>query len=367
MNDLKLSIDGLYLLGEEKIYFTNEGKSYDLDEISFNQWIDIFKENTIFAIKNNLVEIKNLYSFQRRMVYQLSEGFSNENKSTILFEYENKFSNNLLVEDVLILEGIFGDSWNWIKGKFSELGGWAVTLGKNLATCAAGGGCSPFFEQFRELLFNPASVGVQVFITTAFPGFGNLGMGFVWGIMTMYDGYLLATDYQNFSWLNLIIDIMGVAFAGVGASAARATLGGSKGVAAMAGKSLDDVMVSLNKNPKMATILKRLGNGLRSLSTKLKPIGDFMMNKMGLKWIGRAFKAIEDAVTKLVAKLLPNANPKYAVATGKGVRAGAEMGAINTVAHGVGKLGGSGGSVEMEKSIIDANKKIKPNYSDIKW
>ena len=46
MNDLKLSIDGLYLLGEEKIYFTNEGKSYDLNEISFNQWIDIFKENT---------------------------------------------------------------------------------------------------------------------------------------------------------------------------------------------------------------------------------------------------------------------------------------------------------------------------------
>ena len=49
------------------------------------------------------------------------------------------------------------------------------------------------------------------------------------------------------------------------------------------------------------------------------------------------------------------------------MRAGAEMGAINTVAHGVGKLRGLGGSAEMEKSVIDANKKIKPNYSDIKW
>ena len=43
------------------------------------------------------------------------------------------------------------------------------------------------------------------------------------------------------------------------------------------------------------------------------------------------------------------------------------MGAINTVAHGIGKSGGSGGSVEMEKSVIDANKKIKPNYSGVQW
>ena len=366
MNDLKLSIDGLYLLGEEKIYFTNEGKSYDLNEISFNQWIDIFKENTIFAIKNNLVEIKNLYSFQRRMVYQLSEGFSNENKSTILFEYENKFSNNLLVEDVLILEGIFGDSWNWIKGKFSELGGWAVTLGKNLATCASGGGCSPFFEQFRELLFNPVSVGVQVFISTAFPGAGNLGMGLVWGIMAMYDGYLLASGNTNFSWLNLIIDILGVVFAGVGmAAAARATLGGSKGVATMAGKSLDEVMVSLTKNPKMASILKSLGNGLKSISSKLKPIGDFMMNKMGFKWIGKAFSAVENAVSKLITKISPNTNLKYAIAGGKGVRAGAEIGAIGAGLSGVTKLASGGGNIE--NAVMDANKKIKPNYKDIKW
>jgi L-fucose isomerase-like protein len=43
---LKLSINGLYLYNEEKIYFVNESKSYDLDDVSFNQWVDIFKENT---------------------------------------------------------------------------------------------------------------------------------------------------------------------------------------------------------------------------------------------------------------------------------------------------------------------------------
>ena len=367
MIDLKLSINGLYLYNEEKIYFVNESKSYDLNDVSFNQWVDIFKENTLFALKNNLLEIKELYSFNRKMVYQLTESFSYDERTKTLFEYEHKFGNNLLVEDTLLLENIFTDSWDWVKNKFSEMGSWAVTLGKNLATCTTGGGCSTFFEHFRELLLNPVSVGVQVFISVAFPGVGNLGMGFVWGIMAMYDGYLLATDYENFSWLNLIVDILGVVFAGVGmAAAARQSLGGASGMAAMAGKSLDDVMVSLSKNPKMAPILKGLGDGLKSLLIKLKPISDFMLNKMGFKWIGRAFKAIEDAVTKLITKIFPNANPKYAIAGGKGVRAGSEMGAINTVLHGVGKLRGSGGSAEMEKSVIDANKKIKPKYSGIK-
>ena len=66
MNDLKLSINGLYLFNEDKIYFVNESKSYNLNDVSFNQWVDIFKENTIFALKNNLLEIKELYSFNRK-------------------------------------------------------------------------------------------------------------------------------------------------------------------------------------------------------------------------------------------------------------------------------------------------------------
>ena len=64
MIDLKLSINGLYLYNEEKIYFVNESKSYDLNDVSFNQWVDIFKENTLFALKNNLLEIKELFFFK---------------------------------------------------------------------------------------------------------------------------------------------------------------------------------------------------------------------------------------------------------------------------------------------------------------
>lgn len=369
MNDLKLSINGLYLFDKEKIYFVNESKSYDIDDISFNQWVDIFKENTLFSLKNNILEIKELYSFNRKMVYGLSEYFSHDEKSKTLFEYEIKFGNNLLVENAILLENIFTDSWEWIKGKFSNMGSWAVQLGKNLATCTSGGGCSPFFEQFRELLFNPVSIGLQVFLTVAFPGVGNLGMGFVWGIMTMYDGYLLATGDPKFSWLNLIFDILGVVFSGVGlAAAARTAVGGSKGAAAMAGKSLDTVMSSLSKNPKISNILQSLGKVFSSILSKLKPIGDFMLNKMGFKWIGKAFKAIENAVTKLITKISPNANPKYAIATGKGTRSTSEFLAFDAAIHGGGALANKlSGSGNLDKAIIDANKKIKADYSKIEF
>ena len=86
MNTLTLSVNGLYLISDEKIYFTKEDKSYELNEISFNQWIDIFAENTSFAIQNKLIDRKDLYSFQRKLVYQLSEYFSfDKPEPTFLF------------------------------------------------------------------------------------------------------------------------------------------------------------------------------------------------------------------------------------------------------------------------------------------
>ena len=272
MNTLTLSVNGLYLISDEKIYFTKEDKSYELNEISFNQWMDIFAENTSFAIQNKLIDHKTLYSFQRKLVYQLSEYFSFDKKSLLIFEYESKFNNKLLTEDLLILENWFSDSWKWTKEKFTSLGKWAVTLGKNLASCASGGGCSPFFEEFRELMFNPASVGLQVFISTAFPGVGNVTMGLLWGMLTIYDGNLLVSGDSNFSWWNLIFDIVGVVFLGVGAVATfRSAVGGTKVVTSSAGMSFEKVMTQITSNPKLTTTLNKIVNSLSGLMNKLSP------------------------------------------------------------------------------------------------
>lgn len=368
MNTLTLSVNGLYLLNEEKIYFTKENKSYDLNEITFSQWVDIFMENTSFAIQNKLIDSGVLYSFHRKMVYQLSEHLSFDKKNLLIFEYESKFNNTLLTEDTLILENWFTDAWKWTKDKFNQLGGWAVTLGKNLASCAGGSGCSPFFKQFRELMFNPASVGLQVFISTAFPGVGNIGMGILWGILTIYDGYLLVSGSSEFSWWNLFFDIVGVVLSGVGAAAAfRSAAGGTKVVASSAGASLDDVIGQAVKNPRLTSTLTKIGESLGGLMSKLKPAADFLMNKLGLKWVGKAFSAIENVVAKLITKIGPKSlNPKIATATGKGVRTSAEMIGIEKGIHGINKLIPSGPS-ELEKGVMDANKKIKADYRNIEW
>jgi hypothetical protein len=367
-NNLTLSVNGLYLLNEEKIYFVNESKSYDLDEISFKQWINIFKENTQFALKNNLLEIKELYSFHRKMTYQLSEQCTDEERTRFIFEYESKFGNTLLTENIYLLENWFGDAWDWMSKKFSELGGWAVTLGKNLATCLSGSGCSPFFEQFRELMFNPVSVGIQVFLSTAFPGVGNVGMGVLWGMLLLYDGYLLITNSPTFSWWNLIFDIVGVVFSGVGAAAAfRSAVGGAKVVSGTAGATIERVVSQAVANPKTASTMAKIGGALSGLLSKLKPALDFMMNKLGLKWVGRAFKAIEDVVTRMTSALLPKSATNIAKGAGAGTRASAEMVAAGAVIGGIGKLGRTSGSSELEQSIVNANKTIKPDYKNIEW
>lgn len=367
MNTLTLSVNGLYLISDEKIYFTKEDKSYELNEISFNQWMDIFAENTSFAIQNKLIDCKTLYSFQRKLVYQLSEYFSFDKKSLLIFEYESKFNNKLLTEDLLILENWFSDSWKWTKEKFTSLGKWAVTLGKNLASCASGGGCTPFFEEFRELMFNPASVGLQVFISTAFPGVGNVTMGLLWGMLTIYDGSLLVSGDSNFSWWNLIFDIVGVVFSGVGAvTAFRSAAGGTKVVTSSAGMSFEKVMTQITTNPKLTTTLNKIGDSLSGLMSKLSPAKDFLTNKMGLKWVGRAFKAIENVVTKMASKITPKSKPNIAIGAGKGVRSSAEMIAIDKGIKQISKMVPNKSS-ELEKGIIDINKQIKADYSNVDW
>jgi hypothetical protein len=367
-NNLTLSINGLYLLNEEKIYFVNEDKSYGLDDLSFGQWVNIFKENTSFALKNNLLESKEIYSFHRKMTYQLFEGYTYDQKTRLIFEYESKFGNSLIIENTVLLENWFGDAWDWMSKKFSELGGWAVTLGKNLATCLSGGGCSPFFEQFRELMFNPVSVGIQVFLSTAFPGAGNIGVGVLWGMLLLYDGYLLITNSPTFSWWNLIFDIVGVVFSGVGAAAAfRAAVGGAKVVSGTAGATIEGVISQAVANPKTAGTMAKIGGALSGLLGKLKPALDFMMNKLGLKWIGRAFKAIEDVVARMTSALLPKSATNIAKGAGAGTRASAEMVAAGAVIGGVGKLGSTSGSSELEQSVVNANKTIKPDYKNIEW
>ena len=99
---------------------------------------------------------------------------------------------------------------------------------------------------------------------------------------------------------------------------------------------------------------------------KLSPAKDFLMNKMGLKWVGRAFKAIENVVTKMVSIITPKSKPTIAIGAGKGVRSSAEMVAIDKGIKKINKMIPNKSS-DLEKGIIDINKQIKADYSNVDW
>ena len=176
IKSLYLSNNGLYLINEERIYFATENKSYPLEEISLSRWMDIFNENTQFSIKHNLVEIKNLAAFHRKVTYQLLEYLDFDLKSRLMLEYEFKFGKLLLTENVLLIEGWFSDAWNWTKDKVVQAGGWVwdklkdlgqfgVKLKNDFMACVTHGQCSPLFEDFRTMLYNPVGIAIETFLT----------------------------------------------------------------------------------------------------------------------------------------------------------------------------------------------------------
>ena len=110
IGELYLSNNGQYLINNEKIYFALENKSYSLNEISLSKWIDILSENTAFSLKHNLVEVKELASYHRKITYQIFESLSFDAKSMLMLEYEMKFGNILLTESVNLSESFFSDS-----------------------------------------------------------------------------------------------------------------------------------------------------------------------------------------------------------------------------------------------------------------
>ena len=333
MESIFISTNGNYFVTNEVMYSVYEDKSYKLDEISLEKFIDVFAENTQFSLKHRLHEIKELAAYQRRITYQLMEGLSNVMRTELMMEYEYKFGGLLLTENYFLIENWFGDAWNWTKDKVVGAGkaiasgakwvggkivdgikwGWdklkafgefAIKTGKDLVACISGKGCSPFFEDYREMLFNPVSIAVETFLSAT--GIGEAVPAVLWGIMLAWDLYLLVTDYKNFSWLNLILDILGVGLGAI-AKGFRALLGGEAAIAKTAGKELPALIEWGNKIPGVKQVFEKVGGVLKSslgaISSGLKSAGTFLSEKLGLKWVGKIVDSFSSKAAELLDKL----------------------------------------------------------------
>jgi hypothetical protein len=375
MNTLKLSLNGLYLLSEEKIYNAKENKSYLLEDVTISQAIDILSENTLHSIKHNLVEVNELISFQRKITYQLFENLDFDLKTRLIFEYESKFK-NLILEDTQLVESWLSDAWNWTKDKVSKAGSWvidkvkdlgsfAIKMGGDLLKCIPGGNCSPFFEDFRTVLFNPASMAIETFLTAT--GIGHVGVIVCWGILLLWDLYLAFTDYQNFHWLNLIMDILGVG--------GLELLGKGLRSAGIVGKTAEETIQLGLKNPKTAGIFMKFKTLITSSLSKImgpvKQAATIMGDKFGIKWVGKAL----DSLSGRIAKLLESFGVVAKKGTlQQGVKSGIKTGAFaqglvsaadtKTGQKVTNKILSAVGQNPFDK-IIDANKKYTVDYSNV--
>jgi hypothetical protein len=327
---LSLSKNGLYLINEERIFFAGENKSYLLEEIEIPRWVDILTENSVFSLKNNLLEAQQIMDYHKRATLQLIESFEFDDKVGIMLEYEQKFGSLLLTESVDLMEGWLRSAWDWTKNKVVEkakqFGQFGLKTGKDFIQCITKGDCAPLFEDFREMLFSPIGIAIETFLTVT--GIGSPGPMIVWGIMLLWDVSLLISGHPNFSWWNIIFDILGIGF-GALAKGARTLVGGAKAVAKNAGKSLTEIVADGMKNPQMAPILTKFkGYAEKHLPTImgwLTQAGNFMSKKLGIKWAGSVINKVSEVIAKVLEAFGVVAKKGT---TAQGVASGLKMGAI---------------------------------------
>jgi hypothetical protein len=353
MENIVVSLNGLYIITEDNLYSVAEDKTFNLDEVNLSKWIDIFRENTIFSLKNNLVESRDLAFYHRKVTYQILGQYNDLRKYNLMMEYEGKFGNLLLNENVVLLESWFGDAWNWTKDKiagagswvidkFKEFGSFAVQAGKDLVTCVTSLNCSPLFEDFREMLFSPVGIAVETFLTVS--GIGTVGPMIAWGILGIYDAYLLLSGSPDFHWLNLICDILGVGLGSL-AKTFRGLFGGAKAATG----TLEGVVETGMKNPEAKTILTKIANSkiAQGLKNTFSSAADFLTNKLKLKWVGQALTKISDVIAKFLEKIGIVAKAE-GITTSQAVKKSLKQGAI---AQGITSLVGGGAAPKIGTQI----------------
>lgn len=343
MNQMLMSINGAYVLVENRIYSSWEDKSYDVYDFGVDKWIDVLNENTIFSLKNNIHTLTELASYHRKITYQLMEGLNEKIKSNLMLEYEGKFGNLLLTEDIILLENVFKDAWNWTKDKvvkgikyvgdkIYEFGGFAIQAGKDLVKCISGGGCSAFFEDYRKMLISPVGIAIETFLTATV--IGDIGPIVIWGIMALWDGYLLLSGDPSFEWGNLIMDLLGMLFAPL-VKGFKSLIGFFKGA-----KTIEGAVEIGLKNPEtkgfFTTLLGGLKNGFNSVKGALQKAGTVMSDKLGLKWVGKAISSFTEQVAKILdsvgvkstSKNIAKAGGSNVTALKQGLKSSAHTGTI---------------------------------------
>jgi hypothetical protein len=215
--------------------------------------------------------------------------------------------------------GYIGDkaskAWNWIKEKASAA--WNC-LANDFAGC--------LMEGLRSALYSYVGMAVEAFLTIT--GVGAPVVIVLYGLMLVWDVYLMASGDSRGSWANLICSALGVLTSGTLAPIARNLFKGA-GLLTKGGgiKSLLTGMVS--KGGKLGGLVKtlatKLGSGISKVLGFVKQGTDWLAKNFGIKflsnWVGKAKSWIDDLVkgatealgvsSKTVSKTTPKTVSKF--------------------------------------------------------
>jgi predicted heme/steroid binding protein len=350
--DMKLSQNGKYILANGMVYDISLDESVSINDLSFGFWFDFIKENSISSLFNKTKTTLEIQKILRETVYNISEIFDTDSKLNVLIEYETKFGNNLLIESEENLSSKINETFDFVKSKLlsygilSEQSWWDKTknfvssTAKKVSDKVSGAwnwvkekGAGWFFENLRTALFSWGGAAVQAFLSSgATAGIGNVVLVIVWGAMLAYDLYLAVGG--NVNWVNLIIDIIGIATTGPGAK----IVGEAFKKLGIFGKKLplNSILQTLSKSSVgkwFVGVIEMAVKGLSGISNTLTKGITWLAEKFGINFTNSSGQ-LQTFLNKAVTDI--SSSPTIKTVAGKvGQKAGKAL--VKNVASKVGK------------------------------
>ena len=309
MEDINITRDGRYIQMFNKIVDLNTNLSIDIENPNPIMVCEMYKNQFMFSQRHNLLEGVDLFVKMKKHIYPLLE-----NNSHNIMEYEVRYGNSILLESTnprltqqyiseswdfvklkiaeaypIILEGIWdsiksGASSLWDKTK--EVAGQAWQGIKDAASWVVSKGIPWFMEKLEKFMLSPIGIGLDVALTAI--GVGKLATGIIWGILTIWKVYQLATGKipanSVWSYIDIAICLVGVIFSGAakGLKAAFEAAGGS--IVKVGGKWLKPIAEMLGKGAN--TIINLLAKPIEWLAKFFGPSAEAMISTAKSKLTG---------------------------------------------------------------------------------
>ena len=344
--DILITKNGRYIMIENMIYDKVLDRHGDINNASFSDLIDIIGENVAFLAQDIKTDLKEISSFTRKNVYHVLECFGETDKKlSLMMEYEVKFGSSLLTESVTNPKAIVAETWNWIKEQVlvleqtynpfnkafwsksnaKQIGSNVVSGAKSFAKSAVNtakavgnailnpidtikkgynwvkeNGLGALMEKIRDGLYSGVGTAIQIFLQ--FTGVGNVAVAIVWGAMLVYDLYKVFSG-KEWSWVDILFDVLGM----VSGAAVKVLRGTMKAVGVTKSMPMAAGVQKLAANPATKGFMATIGKGISTVFNLLKKAGNWLAQKLGLKWVSGVMAKAETWLAENLLKPIGNA------------------------------------------------------------